>query len=180
MKISDLIKDIATIIVFFLLALLPTEVEAYANEGHFIINANIVYMSGSLAILIFIVGKTLAYLRTIEIPREEIIVKPKPIETTPISYKICVLILMFSILALLAGASYEKPFYAEHTVTIIEANYHPKLNTTRIVYSMSNNIRYATLIFDRIDPIELFANHTYRIRHTNGEMWRVTQISEIN
>jgi len=59
--IPNLLKDLATLVCFFLLALLPSQIEAYVNEGHFIINTNIVFMSWLLAMLIFIVGKTVKW-----------------------------------------------------------------------------------------------------------------------
>jgi hypothetical protein len=57
----NLIKDMATLIIFFLLALLPIEVEAYMNRGHFldpIKNTSIFFICWVLALLIFILGKT--------------------------------------------------------------------------------------------------------------------------
>ena len=61
MIIPDLIKNIAILVVFFLFALLPIEVEAYVNEGYFvdpIKNTTIFFMCWTLALLIFIMGKT--------------------------------------------------------------------------------------------------------------------------
>lgn len=64
MMILDLIKDIATLVFFFLLALLPIEFEAYMNEGYFvdpIENTTIFFMCWTLALLIFIIGKTVKW-----------------------------------------------------------------------------------------------------------------------
>jgi len=64
MIIFDLIKDMATLIVFFLLALLPIEIEVYMNKGYFvdpIKNTTISFICWTLALLIFIMGKTVKW-----------------------------------------------------------------------------------------------------------------------
>lgn len=62
--ILNLVKDIAILIVFFLLALLPIEIEVYLNKGYFvdpIKNTTILFICWTLAILIFITGKTVKW-----------------------------------------------------------------------------------------------------------------------
>ena len=62
--IPDLLKDLATLLIFFLFALLPIEVEVYMNKGHFvdpIKNTTILFICWSLAFLIFVVGKTVKW-----------------------------------------------------------------------------------------------------------------------
>ena len=53
--------DLATLFFFFILAIAPSQLEALLNEGHLIINLNIVFISFLLALLIFIGGKTLKW-----------------------------------------------------------------------------------------------------------------------
>lgn len=64
MMFLELFKDLATLVFFFLLALLPIEFEAYVNEGYFvnpIENTTILFMCWTLAFLIFIIGKTVKW-----------------------------------------------------------------------------------------------------------------------
>lgn len=63
--ILGLIKDMAILFVFFLLALLPIEIEAYINEGYFIDplkNPTTLFICWMLALLIFIGGKTIKWM----------------------------------------------------------------------------------------------------------------------
>jgi hypothetical protein len=180
----SLLSDLFILLVFFVFAIAPSQIEALINEGHLIINLNIIFINFLLALLIFILGKSAKWIKDLggfpSEPKKEN--PPKRTHDPTGSKTIIVLGVMFSLL-LASPLLFPRPFYVEDTITVKGYQYRQNSRTANVIYYTKYGEGNSVLLFDRtpLPDIPLEVNKTYCIRHTNGNLgrWRVVWVKEV-
>ena len=58
-----MIIDILAIILFFLVAFIPSQIEAYLNTGHFIVTPGLVILPAMISLFIYMFGRIARWLK---------------------------------------------------------------------------------------------------------------------